>query len=846
MLNTKNRWFSSSINHHIFYLQFIFNARPENPSKCVAFWHSKNSASFLAHPLVAVLLFVFTLARERGTYGSEAVNYGNKDGFYLANSYVSFLYDLADRRYMAKKGYELIICEKPQAAQKIATALATDNFQKHAVDKVPYYELEHKGKNIVVAAAVGHLFGLAEKDKKTWTYPVFSVEWKRANEIHKGHFSKKYADLIQKLAKDAETITVATDYDVEGEVIGLNIVRYLCKKKDAHRMKFSTLVAKDILESYAHKAKTLNWGQANAGETRHILDWYWGINLSRALTLAVKKERGGFKVLSAGRVQGPALKLLVDREKQIAAFVSQPYWQLCAHLIKESQNLLAWHEKDKFWDQKEVDAIYTSLKKEKKLTVTNIASTTTKQSPPIPFDLTTLQTEAHKTCSISPKDTLEIAQNLYTQGFISYPRTSSQKLPQQLGLKNILQQLGKQQAYAVLIKRLLSQKTLQANEGKKTDDAHPAIYPTGIVPEKLASREHKIYDLIVHRFMSVFGEPALRETMRVTLQIKKEPFIVEGTRTKEKGWHIYYEPYLKLAEVELPKFTQGETIDLKKLELLAKETQPPKRYTESSIIRALEKTNIGTKSTRAQIIETLKDRKYVSAGNSLTATSLGIATVETLQQHAPKILDEALTRRFEEEMEDVRCEKRKEDEVLHEAEKVLRVILKDFKKEEAVIGKELGESERLRYAEENTLGECLSCKKGQLLMRRGKFGQFVGCTQYPECKQTFALPKNQMVKPAHKACVECQYPTVLVRAPRSNEREVCINPKCITWTQAYQAAHKENEATGQLNYTETLGSKDKDNNSKKKTTKNTSKDIPPAIAHDEFDEEDDDTEDAEE
>ena len=706
---------------------------------------------------------------------------------FTLHNLVKFLYHSVGILNMT---YELIICEKPQAAQKIADALSTGKLKKHSESKVPYYEIDHDGKKIIVAAAVGHLFGLGEKDKKEWTYPVFSIEWKPSSVIHKGHFSKKYADVLKKLSKDSSEITVATDYDVEGEVIGLNIVRYICKKKDANRMKFSTLVKKDIVESYKNKQKTLNWGQAFAGETRHILDWYWGINLSRALTLSVKKSRGGFKVLSAGRVQGPALKLIVEREKEISKFISKPYWQMRADVIKDENKFESWHVEDKFFDENSAEKIYKSISKEKNAKVSDIKRISTNQSPPIPFDLTTLQTEAHKTCGISPKDTLDIAQNLYTQGFISYPRTSSQKLPPQLGLRSIIQELSKQTVYSSLAKNLLAKKTLTPHEGKKEDDAHPSIYPTGIAPKDLKGRESKLYDLIVRRFLSVFGDPALRETMKVNLLIKDQNFLVEGTRTKEKGWHIYYEPYLKLKEIDLPDFKKNEILNLDKIELLKKETQPPKRYTDSSIIRALEKSSIGTKSTRAQIIETLKERGYVLKDGSLTASTLGIKTEETLEKHAPKILDEELTRHFEEEMEDIRKGKRDKDKVISEAESVLVNILEDFKKEESQIGNDLKESENQSYQESNRVGTCKSCGKGFLMIRKSKYGQFIGCSNYPECKQTFSLPKDQKVNPSGRVCSECGYPTVFAKAPRSKEQEVCISPKCISWTKEYQAKKK--------------------------------------------------------
>ena len=240
--------------------------------------------------------------------------------------------------------YELIICEKPAAAKKIAESLADGKAIKENNQGVPFYKLTHNNKDIVVACAVGHLFGLSEKEKKGWAFPVFDIEWKPVAETSKkSAFTKKYLNTIKKLAKDANSFTVATDYDVEGEVIGLNVIRYACKQKDSNRMKFSTLTKPDLIEAYEHKKSHIDWGQAESGETRHFLDWYNGINYSRALTAAIKST-GAFKIMSTVRVQGPALKIIVDREKEIKAFKPVPFWQIRLNGEYDKQEIVAWHQ----------------------------------------------------------------------------------------------------------------------------------------------------------------------------------------------------------------------------------------------------------------------------------------------------------------------------------------------------------------------------------------------------------------------------------------------------------------------------------------------------------------------
>ncbi len=491
-----------------------------------------------------------------------------------------------------KMSYELIITEKPQAAKRIAEALSDSKPIKKSVNKVPYYELTHNKKDIVIGCAVGHLYTVAEKDKGKWTYPVFNLEWIPSYEKTKQKYSRKYISLLKKLSKKAYSYTVACDYDIEGEVIGLNIIRYICKQKDANRMKFSTLTKGDLKKSYDIKSKHLDWGQANAGETRHFLDWMYGINLSRALTLAIKAA-GRFKVLSSGRVQGPALKIIVDKEKEIKKFKPEKYWQLQL-LGKVKQKLIeAFHKKDKFKEENDADEILKKTKgKDGK--IKEIKKSKFSQKSPFPFDLTTLQTEAHRSMGISPKETLALAQRLYINGLISYPRTSSQKLPKEIGYKNILQKISRQKEYKGFCNELLK-KYLMPKQGSKTDAAHPAIYPTGVIPKAIKPREKKVYDLVVRRFLAVFGEDAVRETIILSIDVNSEIFIAKGTRTIKQGWFKFYEKHVKIKEEELPEVEEGDEVKVKSINKLEKETQPPRRYTESSIIRELEKRNLGTK-----------------------------------------------------------------------------------------------------------------------------------------------------------------------------------------------------------------------------------------------------------
>ena len=676
------------------------------------------------------------------------------------------------------KNYELIIAEKPSAAKKIAEALSTSKIILNKNKGVIDYLIDHNGKDIIVANAVGHLYGLQQKEVGRRAYPVFDIEWVPSSKVNKGSaYTTKYLTRLKKLAKDAKEFTVATDYDVEGEVIGLNVIRFACKQKDANRMKFSTTTKSDLLTAYKNKNKTLDWGQAFAGETRHKLDWFYGINISRALTQAIS-EQGKFKVMSTGRVQGPLLKILVDKEKEIAKFIPVLFWELSIKILKDEKPFIAMHKEDKFFNKDAFEKIKNKLQDQKEAKVTVLSKKEFKQQAPNPFDLTSLQIEAFRCFRISPKETLAIGQELYTNSYISYPRTSSNQLPPEVGYKKVLTQLSNNSEYQLIIDELFSiKKTLIPNNGKKKDPAHPAIYPTGELARNLDERQQKIYDLIVKRFIATFADSATRETVKINFNVLDELFILKGTTTKEKGWHKFYAPYVNLKEEELPEFKENELINIEQLIDQEKETQPPKRYTEASIIKELEKRNLGTKATRASILDTLFSRGYVN-GKPITVTEVGMKTEGVLEKFCPEILDEELTKNFEIEMEEIRTDKKKEEEVLEEAKVVLLKTLSNFDKKKSTVGSDLLDAANAQEKAENYYGPCIKCKEGSLTMKRGKFGSFLACDKYPECKQTLPVPKGSLTKYSGEQCEHCNGPLVTVIRKGKRPQNVCVNPEC--------------------------------------------------------------------
>jgi len=663
----------------------------------------------------------------------------------------------------------LIITEKPSSSQKIANALAEGEIKQKKNYGVSYFEIKRNGKDIIVAPAVGHLFILSENRKGKWTYPTFEVEWKPVFQKNKtAAWSKKYFQNLEKLSKKATKLVSACDYDIEGSTIAWNIIRFIFKSKDGKRMKFSTLTKDELIKSYEDATPHLDFEQIEAGLARHYLDFLWGINTSRALILSLK-QAGSFKILSTGRVQGPTLAMLEKREREIKSFKPTPFWELHLQGLAGSEELLALHEKGKFWKKPEAKKVFQKCKG-KDGVVENVERKEYEQKPPFPFDLTTLQREAYKCFGSSPKQTLDTAQSLYEKALISYPRTSSQKLPAKLGLKDIMKELKKQKAYRKHCTKLLK-KTLKPNEGPKKDSAHPSIYPTGAMPNDLNPYQKKLYDMIVKRFLAVFAEPAVRERMKVVISVKDEKFLTEGFRTLEPNWIEFYSPYVKFKEVLLPPLKEGDKIKNKKLEMLDKETPPPSRYTQATVLKEMESLGLGTKATRSSILQTLYDRGYIDE-KSIVVTRLGESVITALEKHCQNIVSVDLTRKFESEMMAIQEGKIKREEVVKEARESLAKILDVFKDNEKAIGEELLKGLKEVMKNESTIGPC-NCG-GTLVRRRSRVGKrFVGCNKYPKCTETFSLPHEGTLKPISKKC-ECGLFIVSVKRQGKRPWKLCV------------------------------------------------------------------------
>ncbi len=685
-------------------------------------------------------------------------------------------------------GYTLILAEKPSAALRIAESLAEGKVKEVRRNGASYYEITRKKKDIFVVPAVGHLFLLGDDSGSNhWTYPVFSVKWRPTYRDRNNTWSKKYYKNIEHLKKGAGQFVSATDYDVEGSVIAYNIFRFIFNVKNGRRMKFSTLTKPDLVQAYEHASQSLDFPQIEAGLARHRLDWYFGINLTRAITLSLE-HAGGYWTLSTGRVQGPVLKILRDRDREIREFKPVPYWIIELTGSVKNKKIKAFHSGREFWDRQKALDVLESCKGLREGIIESVVKKRSLLDPPVPFDLTTLQREAYTLFGYSPKQTLDIAQSLYEQAAISYPRTSSQKLPAKIGYRAILLMLSEQPEYSGLAGRLLSSKTLRPKEGSKTDPAHPSIFPTGVRPKKLNSMQKKVYDLIVKRFLSVFCGPAEREMTRAVISVGGEKFEAHGIITLKGNWIEFYSPYARFKEEALPDIRKGDKVSVAEIEMIDKETQPPSHYTQASILKEMERLNLGTKATRAHILQTLYDRGYIKE-KSIIVTELGEAVVSSLEKYCPEIISPELTRKFEEDMELIMSNRKKRGEIVKEAEAQLAVILERFRRNERNIGLEIYAAIKIFEKTQYTIGRCRCGGELKVIHSRRTKKRFIGCSNYPKCTTSYPLPQAGKMEVHTKTCSKCGLFMVTIKQQDRRPWNYCI--RC-----SYESRQKEKPATG--------------------------------------------------
>jgi DNA topoisomerase-1 len=677
----------------------------------------------------------------------------------------------------------LIVTEKPDAALHVAEALTEDETPKRInVGGVPFFEVRRGGERLLVCSALGHLYEVAAKGTAPRSqYPIWDLEWVPKHIAERGNGrQEKWIQAISRVSKEADRFVNACDLDVEGSLIGYTILRYACGGADgkASRMKFSTLTSKELRDSYDRMLPELDFSLAFAGMCRHEVDWLYGINLSRTLTQSALKASNRYSTISTGRVQGPTLRFVVDREREIETFVPLPFWVLKAQVDVNGELVEAEYEFERLETESRAEQVVADCAG-KKGSIEKLESRTYQLPPPPPFDLSSLQTEAYRHFGETPRNALSIAERLYLDQLISYPRTSSQKLPPSIGYEQILKGLGQISAYRSSASSLLSSGSLRPNEGKKDDPAHPAVCPTGLAPRRrLDAREQKVYDLIVRRFFAAFGSRATKQSDKARVRIGKHAFFLRGSRILEKGWIAFYGQYAKFEELTLPPLKEGQEVSMDSLSSEEKYTQPPPRYNASSLLKAMEEAGIGTKATRADIVETLYKRGYVR-DERMEATPLAFKVIEILTAYCPKVIDVTFTRELETKMEQIELGKESHEKVVLETVDYLKPVIEDLKAKEKEVGNELTAIlDDIRQASVTLFVPCPQCGSKLKVVKNPKTKKrFIGCAGKWTRKCDFGLPLPQFgsLKLMERRCPECGFQLIQVRS-KGHARISC--PKC--------------------------------------------------------------------
>lgn len=628
----------------------------------------------------------------------------------------------------------LIIAEKHDAAKRIAQILAGQKPQSQRIGGVETFRFDDR----IVMGLSGHIVGV--------DYPQGYNNWQKVEcrdliraEIVVCPLQDKFIAALRSLGKKADRITIATDYDREGELIGVEALRIAQEGNPelrADRVRYSAITKEEIVNAF-QRPEDVDFDLAASGEARQIIDLVWGAALTRYISLT--SGRLGKEFLSVGRVQSPTLAIIVNREREIQSFEPQPYWEIFADLEKD---LRVQHAKGRIWEKAEVDAIISRLGPEG--IVRSIEKKPRVDRPPAPFDTTSFIAAASG-IGFSAANAMRIAEWLYTNGFISYPRTDNTVYPPSIDLR-ALTAIFTKGAFAEEAKRLLQGKMVPTR-GKRSTTDHPPIYPTALI-EKSALKEEqwRIYELVVRRFFATLADKCVWEATSLKVDIGPEPFRASGARLIDAGWRYYY-PYSKAEEHLLPALLEGEHLRLLATDVAAKETQPPARYSQGKLIKLMDELGLGTKSTRHDIISKLYARAYVQ-GNPMKPTNTAYAVVDSLQKYAPTITKPEMTQTLEKDMTLISERKIKEDEVVEESRVMLTSVFDELAENQDCIGQSLKDGLRT----DKIVGTCEKCGS-ELIIRRGRRGsRFIGCSGYPECRFTLPLPRSGTVIVTDKRC----------------------------------------------------------------------------------------------
>lgn len=626
---------------------------------------------------------------------------------------------------------------------------------------------KYLGSNYKVVSSKGHIRDLATTGK-------YGLGIDIENNFEPNYIpiagKKKEISALKKMAKESDKIILATDPDREGEAISWHLYDELkLKDSDYERVVFNE-ITKDVVVSAINNPRKIDMDLVKSQETRRMLDRIIGFRLSKLM----QRKTGG---KSAGRVQSVALKLIVDREREILAFVPTEYWTIEADFKDFTANLEKYRDKKiEIKTEDEADAILAKLSKDFK--ITDIEEKEKLKKPKDPFRTSTLQQMAANRLNFSSSKTMQIAQKLYegmnigseTVGLITYMRTDSTRLSEVFvsDTKNYIKKnYGSEYVGGVK----------SSKEPKGAQDAHEAIRPTSImrtpesIKEYLSADEYKLYRLIYIRSLAYLMSSA--KTLATTVNLDNNDYLFKATGSvlKFDGYLKVYKEYEDNEDVILPDFSKYKDgiITSEKIEKFQHFTKPAPRYTESTLIKEMEGLGIGRPSTYATIMKTIKDRGYVRVEDKkFYPTDIGFETTDKLQEFFSDIVNVEYTANMETELDEIADDKKNNIEVLSKFYDAFSPLVeKAFKEMEKKEPEKTGEV-------------CPECGNS-LVVRNGRYGEFVACSNYPTCKYIKKEEKQVEVK---AKCPKCNHDIVARHTKKGKVFYGCSNyPKCTyaTW-----------------------------------------------------------------
>ena len=534
---------------------------------------------------------------------------------------------------------KLIVTEKNIAAKKLAEILAVGKPKAEKVYSTPVYTFRRDGEDWMSIGLKGHILGVDfppqmkfedgtweavwdedhratpatipatlptppwEKRKKPFTVDGIDLKtWKLAAlpylvwaPVGKMPAERELIRSLKNAAKKADSIVIATDFDREGELIGSDaaaLVRDVNKKAPITRARFSAITKDEVERAFAELVE-VDECLAQAGESRQDIDLVWGAVLTRYLTMA--KFSGYGNVKSAGRVQTPTLALIVARELEREAFVPEIYWQIKGAFRSkgtDAAEFSAGHATDRFKSEAEAKRAMEAVAAATVGTVTTAEKKRRKVAPPTPFNTTALQAAAASE-GITPGRTMRIAESLYMDGLISYPRVDNTVYPPSLDLGAILNALSDVPFYREHVAGIKKAGALHPTRGAKETTDHPPITPTAAAdPDKLKPEQWKLYNLIARRFLATLSDAAIIEGTKVTIDVAGEPFVAKGDILVTPGFRGIY-PYGLKKDEQLPPLSENDSVDFLGADLAQKQTEPPARYSQGKLIQEMEKRGSG-------------------------------------------------------------------------------------------------------------------------------------------------------------------------------------------------------------------------------------------------------------